>query len=139
MQARGSTEVQALHVQSREKALELWLRYKAEEEQAVTRRREIEAMLAADIPEQWEGSKTTTEGRFRVNVMRRFNRKVDGDLLQDIAREKGLMDYLSTLFRWKPEIDAKEWRLADETVTKELAGAIVTTPGKLSFKIEEVA
>jgi len=30
MQARGSTEVQALHVQSREKALELWLRYKAE-------------------------------------------------------------------------------------------------------------
>ena len=71
--------------------------------------------------------------------MRRFNRKVDGDLLQDIAREKGLMDYLSTLFRWKPEIDAKEWRLADESVTKELAGAIVTTPGKVSFKIEEVA
>ena len=139
MQVRGSTEVQALHVQSREEALELWLRYKAEEEQAVTRRREIEAMLAADIPEQWEGSKTTTEGRFKVTVMRRLNRKVDGDLLQDIAREKGLMDHLSTLFRWKPEIDAKEWRLADETVTKELARAIVTTPGKVSFKIEEVA
>ena len=139
MQVRGSTEVQALHVQSREEALELWLRYKAEEEQAVTRRREIEAMLAADIPEQWEGSKTTTEGRFKVTVMRRLNRKVDGDLLQDIAREKGLMDHLSTLFRWKPEIDAKEWKLADETVTKELARAIVTTPGKVSFKIEEVA
>ena len=139
MQVRGSTEVQALHVQSREKALELWLRYKAEEERAACSRREIEAMLAADIPEQWEGSKTTTEGRFKVHVMRRFNRKVDGDLLQDIAREKGLMDHLSTLFRWKPEIDAKAWRLADETVTKELAGAIVTTPGKPSFKIEEVA
>ena len=52
---RGSTEVQALHVQSREEALELWLRYKAEEEQAACSRREIEAMLAADIPEQWEG------------------------------------------------------------------------------------
>lgn len=139
MQVRGSTEVQTLHVQSREEAFALWLRYKAEEEQAVTRRREIEAMLAADIPEQWEGSKTTTEGRFKVNVMRRFTRKVDGDLLQDIAREKGLMDHLSTLFRWKPEIDAKAWKLADETVTKELAGAIVTTPGKPSFKIEEVA
>ena len=71
--------------------------------------------------------------------MRRFTRKVDGDLLQDIAREKGLMDHLSTLFRWKPEIDAKAWKLADETVTKELAGAIVTTPGKPTFKIEEVA
>ena len=136
---RGSTEVRCLNVKTREEALELWLRYKAEEEQAVTRRREIEAMLAADIPEQWEGSKTTTEGRFKVNVMRRFTRKVDGDLLQDIAREKGLMDHLSTLFRWKPEIDAKAWKLADETVTKELAGAIVTTPGKVSFKIEEVA
>lgn len=136
---RGSTEVQCLHVKTREEALALWLRYKAEEEQAVTRRREIEAMLAADIPEQWEGSKTTTEGRFKVNVIRRFTRKVDGDLLQDIAREKGLMDHLSTLFRWKPEIDAKAWKLADETVTKELAGAIVTTPGKPTFKIEEVA
>jgi hypothetical protein len=115
------------------------MRYKAEEERAACSRREIEAMLGADIPEQWEGSKTTTEGRFKVNVMRRFNRKVDGDLLQDIAREKGLMDHLSTLFRWKPEIDAKAWKLADETVTKELAGAIVTTPGKPSFKIEEVA
>ena len=136
---RGSTEVQGIHVNTREEALALWVRYKAEEEQAVTRRREIEAMLAADIPEQWEGSKTTTEGRFKVNVMRRFTRKVDGDLLQDIAREKGLMDHLSTLFRWKPEIDAKAWKLADEMVTKELARAIVTTPGKPTFKIEEVA
>ena len=136
---RGSTEVQGIHVNTREEALALWVRYKAEEEQAVTRRREIEAMLAADIPEQWEGSKTTTEGRFKVNVMRRFTRKVDGDLLQVIAREKGLMDHLSTLFRWKPEIDAKAWRLADETVTRELARAIVTTPGKPTFKIEEVA
>lgn len=136
---RGSTEVQGIHVNTREEALALWVRYKAEEDQAVTRRREIEAMLAADIPEQWEGSKTTTEGRFKVNVMRRFNRKVDGDLLQDIAREKGLMDHLSTLFRWKPEIDAKAWKLADEMVTKELARAIVTTPGKPTFKIEEVA
>jgi len=136
---RGATEVQAINPQTREEALALWVRYKAEEEQAVTRRREVERLLAADIPDQWEGSKTTTEGRFKVNVMRRFTRKVDGDLLQDIAREKGLMDHLSTLFRWKPEIDAKAWKLADETVTKELAGAIVTTPGKPSFKIEEVA
>jgi len=136
---RGATEVQAINPQTREEALALWVRYKAEEEQAVTRRREVERLLAADIPDQWEGSKTTTEGRFKVNVMRRFNRKVDGDLLQDIAREKGLMDHLSTLFRWKPEIDAKAWKLADETVTRELAGAIVTTPGKPTFKIEEVA
>ncbi len=136
---RGATEVQAINPQTREEALALWVRYKAEEEQAVTRRREVERLLAADIPDQWEGSKTTTEGRFKVNVMRRFTRKVDGDLLQDIAREKGLMDHLSTLFRWKPEIDAKAWKLADETVTRELAGAIVTTPGKPTFKIEEVA
>ena len=39
---RGSTEVQALHVKTREEALELWMRYKAEEERAACNRREIE-------------------------------------------------------------------------------------------------
>ena len=136
---RGSTEVQALHPQTREDYLALWLRYKAEEEQAVTRRREVEKALAADIPEQWEGSTTTTEGRFKVNVTRRFTRKVDSETVQAIAREHGLTEYLPELFRWKPEIDAKAWKTAPEEVVRVLEGAITTTPGKPSFKIEEVA
>jgi len=64
-----------------------------------------------------------------------LNRKIDSGKLQDLAAEHGLSDHLSTLFRWKPELDMKSWRNADESITKPLLDAITTTPSRPSFAI----
>ena len=64
-----------------------------------------------------------------------MNRKVDSDKLQELAAENGLTEHLSTLFRWKPDIDAKAWKAADESITRPLMGAITTTPSRASFVI----
>lgn len=65
-----------------------------------------------------------------------MTRKVDGDLLQDIAIEHGLTDHLYKLFRWKPDLNLKEWKAAAPEVTGALAAAITTTAGRPSFSIE---
>ena len=49
-----------------------------------------------------------------------------------------LQEYLSTLFRWKPEINLKAWKDAEPTVTEKLGTRqFTTTPGKIGIKIEE--
>ena len=67
-----------------------------------------------------------------------MNRKVDVDLLQEIAAEHGLEDHLGSLFRWKPELNVKAWQQADDSITLPLSGAITTKPGRPSFSIEEL-
>ncbi len=121
--------------ESRRDLIKLWWEFKQQEEQAVTQRRAIEEMLTSHLPEQWEGSETEREGEFKVVISRRFTRKVDSDVLQATAREFGLEEYLSELFRWKPEIDAKRWKAAPVEVTAKLERAITVTPGKASVKI----
>ena len=121
--------------ESRHDLIRLWWEFKRQEELAVTQRREIEDLLTAHIPEQWEGSETERDGEFKVVISRRFTRKVDSDALQTTAREFGLEEYLPELFRWKPEIDAKRWKAAPAEVTAKLERAITVTPGKASVKI----
>ena len=120
-----------------------WLEAKEYEQQAIEYRRSLEEQMTATlgIDEVFEGSKTLHEGEYKVVVKRSMTRKVDGDRLQEIAAEHGLEDHLSTLFRWKPDIDAKAWKAADEGVTKVLSGAITTTPGKPTYAVtkEEAA
>lgn len=120
-----------------------WLEAKEYEQQAIEYRRSLEEQMTAalGIDEAFEGSKTLHEGGYKVVVKRSMTRKVDGDRLQEIAAEHGLEDYLSTLFRWKPDIDTKAWKAADEGVTKVLSGAITTTPGKPAYTVtkEEAA
>lgn len=116
-----------------------WMEVKAAETEMTTRRRAIEEEIAKSlaVPEDWEGSYTMKDGGFKINVKRAFTRKVDGKKLSAIADEFGLQDYLPTLFRWKPEIDMKAWKDAEPLVTEKLAQAVTTTPGRVSFKIEE--
>lgn len=116
-----------------------WIEAKAAETEMTARRRAIEEEIAKSlaVPEDWEGSYTMKDDGFKINVKRAFTRKVDGKKLAAIADEFGLQGYLSTLFRWKPEIDMKAWKDAEPSVTEKLAQAVTTTPGRVSFKIEE--
>jgi len=114
-----------------------WLDAKAAEAAAVKRRREIEDELIGllRVNPALDGTENRELDGYAIKVTGRMNRKVDGDRLQEIAAEHGLTDHLSSLFRWKPELDLRAWKAADESITAPLLGAITTTPGRPSFTI----
>lgn len=115
-----------------------WLAAKEAERQAVEQRRAIEDQLIAElrIAETDEGTRTVEAGEYKVKITCRMNRRVDADALQEIAAEHGITDHLGDLFRWKPEINAKAWKSADESITTPLLAAITTQLGRPSFAIE---
>ena len=115
-----------------------WLELKRREDEAKHLRLLVEAEMSQGIPDDWEGSKSWEDGPYKIKASRKHNRKVDGIHLREIADQYGMGDYLDVLFRWKPEIDAKAWKVADETVTKLFSDAITTTPGKVGFVVEEI-
>lgn len=115
-----------------------WLEAKDREREAVAERREIEDRLKAliNFDENSEGTTRLIAGDASITTTSRLNRKVDADKLQDIAAEHGLTDHLSTLFRWKPEINMALWKKADESITAPLLEAITTSPSRPSFSIK---
>jgi hypothetical protein len=116
-----------------------WIEAKEAERAAVERRRLIEDKILAQVgASNDEGTRTIKvrgEQAYEIKLVTRFTRKVDSDLLQEIAAENNLTSYLPTLFRWKPELNAKAWDKASSEITKPLSGAITTTPGRPSFTI----
>lgn len=70
-----------------------------------------------------------------MKVTCRIDRKVDADMVQELAAEHGLSEHLASLFRWKPELNMSAWKAADESITRPLAGAITAKPGRPSFTI----
>jgi hypothetical protein len=116
---------------------ELWLAAKETERVAVEERRKIEDRLSSliGIAETLEGTETATPDGFVIKVVGRMNRKVDADKAQEIAAEHGIEAHLSTIFRWKPEIDARAWKAAPDSVTTPLLAAITTTPSRPSYTI----
>jgi hypothetical protein len=115
-----------------------WLEAKEAERVAIEKRRDLEDAMrkAASLRDDTEGTETLALEGFRVKVVGRIDRKVDADKVQELAAEHGLTDHLSTLFRWKPEINMAIWKAADESITKPLAAAITAKPGRPSFTIE---
>ena len=116
-----------------------WLAAKETERQAVEFRRQCEDRLLSliGIVDGFEGTQTAEAPGYKIKMVGRMNRKVDGDKLQEIAAEHGLTEHLHDLFRWKPEINAKTWKSAAEEITRPLLGAITTTPGRVSFTITQ--
>lgn len=114
-----------------------WLHAKETERVAVESRRDLEDQLAQilQIPEQLDGNMTKNQEDFVIKVTGRINRSIDSDKLQELAIDAGLSDHLGSLFRWKPEINMSAWKAADETITRQLAGAITAKPGRPSFAI----
>lgn len=114
-----------------------WIQLKEQERQATEARREIEDQLYELVNNKPDGSATTNHDGFVIKVTRRMNRKIDADLLQEIAAEHGTTEQLSTLFRWKPDIDMRAWKSADESITKPMLDAITTSEGRASFSISK--
>ena len=117
--------------------LKEWQILKETERAAVERRHEIENLLVKqfDISDQLDGTKNIECGDYQVKIVGRMNKKVDAEKLQELAAESGLTDHLSSLFRWKPEINTALFKAANPAITNPLLGAITTTPAKPSFTI----
>lgn len=117
-----------------------WIEAKEAERRATEWRRDIEDKLASQlgIQETDEGSQTISQPGYKIKVSCRMNRSINADLIQEIAAENGTTDHLSSLFRWKPEINMRAWKIADESITGPLSAAITTKPGRPSFSIEAI-
>jgi hypothetical protein len=114
-----------------------WIDAKKLETAAVADRRELEDQMVKEfaVPKDLDGTvKHEVEG-YIIKMEGRINKKIDADKLQMLAAEAGLSEHLSSLFRWKPEINAKVWNAAAEVVTSPLLGAITSTPGRPTFSI----
>ena len=114
-----------------------WLDAKAAEKAAMDERRTIEDQLvkALNIPDTLDGTQNIEADGFKVKIVGRLDKKVNSEKLQDLAAEFGLTEHLSSLFRWKPEINASAWKSADTRITDPLLEAITTTNGRPSFTI----
>lgn len=116
---------------------EMWLAAKEAEKEATEDRRRIEDRIKSlvGVAENLEGTETVEPDQFRIKIVGRIDRKVDSDKLQELAAEHGLTEHLSSLFRWKPEINMAVWKATDEAITKPLAAAITAKPGRPSVTI----
>jgi hypothetical protein len=115
----------------------MWLTAKENEAAATADRRKIEDRIKslAGISESLDGTETVAPEHFTIKIVGRIDRKIDSDKLQEIAAEYGLSEHLSSLFRWKPEINMAAWKAASEAITGPLAPAITAKPGRASFSI----
>jgi hypothetical protein len=116
-----------------------WLEAKQTERAAVEHRRDIEDELIRrlEIASDLDGTERRELDRHALKIVGRIDRKVDAEMAQELAAEHGIGEYLSTLFRWKPEIILRAWSAAPENVTNAFARAITAKPGRPSFSIEE--
>jgi hypothetical protein len=114
-----------------------WIDAKEAEKAAIDLRRALEDELVAElgIPKTLDGTQNIEADGYKVKVIGRLDRKVNSDKLQDLAAEFGLTQHLSSLFRWKPEVNATAWKSADPLITAPLQDAITTTNGRPSFTI----
>jgi len=114
-----------------------WQYAKEAERIAIESRRDLEDQLTRllQVSDQLDSTMTQKQGDFVIKVTGRINRTIDSEKLQELATESGLTDHLSSLFRWKPEVNMSAWTKADETITRPLAGAITAKPGRPSYAI----
>lgn len=116
-----------------------WLTAKEAERIAIDVRREIEDKLITQfaVKPDLDGTDNREDAGFKIKIVGRMNRKVDADMVQDLAASAGLSEHLSSLFRWKPELNMAVWKATDKSITDKLAPAITVTPGRPSFTISK--
>lgn len=114
-----------------------WIELKEMERIATENRRIVEdqIMKHLSIQETMEGTANHTIDDFQIKVVGRMNRKVDSELLQELAAENGLTDHLSSLFRWKADLNKAVFEATSKDIVQPLLPAITTTPGRPSFSI----
>ncbi|CAB4139960.1 hypothetical protein UFOVP408_39 [uncultured Caudovirales phage] len=114
-----------------------WLDAKQREASATEDRRAIEDRIKelVRLPDDLDGTETVERDGYTIKMVGRIDRKVNSEQLQELAAEAGLTDHLSSLFRWKPELNVAVWKATDESITGALAPAITAKPGRASFAI----
>lgn len=114
-----------------------WLDAKQRETSATEDRRFIEDKIKTFVrlPDDMDGTETVERDGYVIKMVGRIDRKVNSEQLQELAAEAGLTDHLSSLFRWKPELNVGVWKATDESITGALAPAITAKPGRASFAI----
>lgn len=114
-----------------------WLDAKKLETAVVAERRQLEDQMVEmfAVPKELDGTMKAEADGYKIKMEGRINKKIDADKLQVLAAEAGLSEHLSSLFRWKPEINVKAWNSAADAVTKPLLDAITSTPGRPTFTI----
>jgi hypothetical protein len=114
-----------------------WIAAKELESVAIAVRRAIEDQLVQELSIDMtdESTQSWDLDGYKIKALVRINRKIDGDLLQEIAAEHGLSHHLGTLFRWKPEMSIRAWKATNENITRPLLAAITTRPGRPHFTI----
>ena len=115
----------------------MWLAAKEAERKATDDRRAIEDRMKSliGVAENLDGTETASPDGYTIKITGRIDRKIDADRLQELAAEAGLSHHLSSLFRWKPELNMSAWKAADQSITLPLAAAITAKPGRPSFTI----
>jgi hypothetical protein len=115
-----------------------WMAAKVTEKQAVEFRRTAEDAILFELKlNSAEGVSTHKAGPFEIKITNRVSHKVDSKKVQEIAAENDLQEHLSTLFRWKPDLNMKIWKDAAKNITDPFSDGITTTPGRASFSITE--
>ena len=115
-----------------------WLEAKEAERVAIEARRAVEDQLIQmfRISEQMEGTfNAKTQTGHAIKIVGRLSRKVDAEKVQELAAEHGLTEHLSSLFRWKPEINLTAWKATSPEITAVLADAVTVSASRPSFSI----
>lgn len=121
-----------------DKLCQEWLDAKMHERSVISRRREIEDNLveALRINDKSEGTKRIESSVYNIAVEFKVNRKVDGKKLIEVAAANGIgNDVLQQIFRWKPEINMRDWKSADRSIVLALSNAVTTSDARPSVSI----
>jgi len=114
-----------------------WAAEKEVERQAIENRRRLEDEMVKSFGLQpdLDGTVSKDVDGYVIRITGRIDRKVDADKIQELATQHGLESHLSTLCRWKPELNLSVWKNTSPQITSLLAPAITAKPGRPSFLI----
>lgn len=121
-----------------DKLCQEWLDAKMHERAVTARRREVEDQLitALRINDKSEGTKRIESSGYNIAVEFKVNRKVDGKKLIEVAAANGIgNEILQQIFRWKPEINMRDWKSADRSIILALSNAVTTSEARPSVTI----
>lgn len=92
-----------------------WAAEKEVERQATENRRILEDEMVKSFVLQPDLDSTVTKDidGYVIKITGRIDRKVDADKIQELAAQNGLESHLSTLCRWKPELNITIWKNTD--------------------------
>ena len=114
-----------------------WTDAKEAEREAALKLKEVEDKLIAllNVDLSIDGTTRVIDGDISLKVTTRLSRIIDTSRLKELAEERDLNEHLSTLFRWNPEVNLREWRRADKIVIDALSDAIAIAPTRPAIAI----